>query len=170
MIEITPILPEHIAAAKWVIATVAQTIFAPDQPLDAFIEMIERDGELEDIENYQQVYNENRGLLLVALDDGKVIGTAGIRRLHDRVAELKRIWLLHEYHGQQIGLQMVSRLLHFARTQGYTFAYLETTRLNTRALGFYEKLGFYEIPSPYDDADEVSMEMPLVFMDGILKD
>lgn len=170
MIDITPIQLEHVTAAKLVIATVAQTIFAPEQTLDAFIEIIERDGELEDIENYQQVYTENSGLLLVALDGGKVIGTAGIRKLHEDVAELKRIWLLDEYHGQQIGFRMVSRLLDFAKAQGYTFAYLETTRLNKRALGFYQKVGFYEIPSPYDDADEVSMEMPLALDDDLLKD
>jgi putative acetyltransferase len=103
----------------------------------------------------------NRSLLLVAPDDGKVIGTGGIRKLKEDVAELKRIWLLEEYHGQQVGFRMVSLLLDFAREQGYTTSYLETTRLNKRALGFYQKLGFYEIPSPYEDADEVSMELKL---------
>lgn len=161
MIEITPIQLKYVAEAKLVISAVARNIFEPDQSLEEFIEMITIDGELNDIDHYDEVYTKNRGVLLVALDDGKVIGTAGIRRLHYDVAELKRIWLLEEYHGQKIGYQMVSRLLEFAKAQGYFFAYLETTRHNKRAVGFYKKIGFYEIPSPYDDDIEVSMEMQL---------
>lgn len=162
MIEITPMQPEYIAQAKNVIYKVAYTIFGREQTLEEFIDTVERDRELADVENYQAVYSENRGLLLVARDNGKVIGTGGIRRFRENTAELKRIWLLEEYHGQQIGFRMVSMLLNFAREQGYIFAYLETTRLNKRALGFYQKLGFREVPSPYEEADEVSMEMQLV--------
>ncbi len=162
MIEITPMQPEYIAQAKNVIYNVAHTIFGRSQTIEEFIETAERDRELADLENYQAIYSEkNRGLLLVARDNGKVIGTSGIRKLRENTAELKRIWLLEEYHGQQIGFRMVSMLLNFARKQGYIFVYLETTRLNKRAMGFYQKLGFHEIPSPYEEADEVSMEMRL---------
>lgn len=162
MIEITPIRPEQIAEAKHVIYIAAHAIFGRQQTLEEFIADVERDHELDDMENYQAIYSKNHGRLLVALSDGKVIGTAGIRKLRDDVAELKRIWLLEEYHGQQIGFRMVSMLLDFARKNGYVLAYLETTRLNKRALSFYQKLGFHEVPSPYDEADEVSMEMSLI--------
>jgi putative acetyltransferase len=163
MIEITPMQPEYIAQAKNVIYRVAHTIFGREQTLEEFIATAEHDRELADVENYQAIYSENRGLFLMVREDEKVIGTGGIRKLRENTAELKRIWLLEEYHGQQIGFQVVSTLLNFAREHGYIFAYLETTRLNKRALGFYQKLGFRQVPSPYDDADEISMEMPLVY-------
>lgn len=164
MIEITPMQPEYIAQAKSVIYNVAHTIFGNGQTLEEFIATVENDRELADVENYQAIYaEENRGLFLVVRDNGKVIGTGAIRKLRENTAELKRIWLLEEYHGQQIGFQVVSMLLNFAREHGYIFAYLETTRLNKRALDFYQKLGFHEVPSPYDEADEVSMEMQLLY-------
>jgi len=105
----------------------------------------------------QKIYVENRGLLLVALDDGKVIGTGGVQKLTDDVAELKRIWLLEEYHGQKIGFRMVARLLDFARAQGYTSVCLQTSHQQQRAIAFYKKLGFYEIPCYNDDLEEISM-------------
>ena len=161
MIEIAPIQPDQIAEAKYVIYAVAQRIFAPEQTVEEFIEAPDSQHWLDDVENYRETYTENRGLLLVALDDGKVIGTGGVQKLTDNLAELKRIWLLESYHGQKIGFQIVSMLLNFARQQGYTSIYLETSRLNARALTFYKKLGFHEVPSPYKDVDEVSMELKL---------
>ena len=97
----------------------------------------------------------------MVLDDGKVVGTGAIRKYSEDVAELKRIWLLETYHGRKIGYRMVSMLLDFARGQGYRRAYLESTRLNKRALAFYEKAGFYEVTSHHDDPIDVSMEMNL---------
>lgn len=161
MIEITPFQQAYIAEAKQMICIVAHGIFGRGRSLEEFISVLEQERELEDLENYQQVYMENRGLLLAALHAGKVIGTGGIRKRDEATAELKRIWLLEQYHGQQIGFRVVQQLLDFAREQGYATAYLETTRRNKRALGFYGKMGFYEIPSPYEDDDDVSMELKL---------
>ena len=161
MIEITPFQSQHISEAKRVISLVAFGIFGRDRTLEQFMAMLENEQELDDLDNYQSVYMENRGLLLVALDNGKLVGTGGVRKKDDETAELKRIWLLEEYHGQQIGFRVVKQLLEFAREQGYRTVYLETTRRNKRALGFYGKLGFYEIPSPYEDEDDVAMELKL---------
>ncbi|MGC1374725.1 MAG: GNAT family N-acetyltransferase [Anaerolineales bacterium] len=140
MIEITPIQPDQVAEAKDVIYAVAQRIFAPEQTVEEFIKAPDSQHWLDDLEDYPKTYAGNHGLLLVALDNGKVIGTAGVQKLTDNLAELKRIWLLESYHGQKIGFRMVSILLNFARTQGCATVYLETTRLNTRALAFYKEL------------------------------
>jgi len=102
-------------------------------------------------------------LFLVVLDDGKVIGTGAVRKKTDEVAELKRIWLLEEYHGRQIGFRVVNLLIDFAREQGYASVYLESTQRQKRALAFYRRMGFQDVPSPHDaqDFDGVSMEMQL---------
>jgi len=161
MITITPIQPDQVAEAKCVIHAVANRIFAPEQSVEEFLGTPEGQHWLDDVENYRKVYVENRGLLLAALDDGKVIGTGGIRMLKGDVAELKRLWLLEEYHGQKIGFRVVSMLLDFAREQGYTSVYLETSSLQKQAIAFYKKVGFHEVPSPYEDTGEVSMELRL---------
>ena len=164
MIEILPLQPHQIEDAKRVICVVAYHIFGSEKSLDEFIQEVIGDHELDDMDNYRERYApENRGLFLVVLDDGKVIGTGAVRKKTDEVAELKRIWLLEEYHGRQIGYRVVNMLLDFARAQGYQSVYLESTQRQKRALAFYRRMGFQDVPGPHDpqDFDGVSMEMAL---------
>mgnify|MGYP002392037119 FL=1 len=85
-----------------------------------------------------------------------------IRWLEEGVCELKRMWLLTEYHGQGLGYRMMQELFKVARDMGYKTIRLETDRvMQTRAVNFYKKLGFYEIPRFGDDPDDMGMEMTL---------
>ena len=161
MIEILPIQPEQISDAKKVIYAVAQRIFEPDKSIEEFTAELDVSEELRDVDDYHQIYDENRGLFLVVLDDGRVVGTGAVRKLEEEVAELKRIWLLEDYHGQKIGYRMVNMLLDFARAQGFSSVRLGTTIHQKRAQVFYKKLGFHQIPNPIEDPEEITMEMAL---------
>ncbi len=161
MIKILPIQPHQITDAKYVITAVAQRILVPEKTVQEFYDILEEEGELKDVDDYQQAYENNRGLLLVVLDDEKLIGTGGIKKIEDQIAELKRLWLLEEYHGQKIGYQVVKHLLDFARAQGYKKVRLQTGQQQTRALHFYKQLGFYEIPRYRESMDDISMEINL---------
>ena len=55
-----------------------------------------------------------------------IIGTGAIRKLEGDLCELKRLWLLTEYHGQGLGYRMLRELLAFARETGYQRIRLET--------------------------------------------
>jgi putative acetyltransferase len=118
-----------------------------------FYDILEEEGELNDVDHYQQAYVEDRGLFLVVLDGDQVIGTGGIKKLEENIAELKRIWLLEHYHGQKIGYQVVSLLLDFARGHGYKQVRLQTSQRQEHARHFYKQLGFYEIPSYRESMD-----------------
>lgn len=161
MINILPIQTHQIKDAKYVITAVAQRIYMPEKNVQYFWDILEAEGELMDVDNFQQAYNKNRGLFLVALDDGKVVGTGAIKKMEEDSAELKRLWLLEEYHGQKIGYQIVLRLLDFARTQGYRRLRLQTSEKQIRAIQFYKQLGFYEIPNYRESMDNISMELTL---------
>ena len=161
MINITPIQHHQIIDAKYVITAVAQRIFEPQKTVRKFYDILEEEGELNDVDNYQQAYNENRGLFLVVLDDNKLIGTGAIKKLEDNIAELKRLWLLEEYHGQRIGYQVVLRLVDFARTHNYENVWLQTSQKQERAIRFYSQFGFYEIPSYRKSMDNISMGIKL---------
>lgn len=161
MIKILPIQPHQIEDAKYVISAVAQRIFVPDKTVQDFYAVLKEEHELHDVDNYQQDYFENNGLFLVVMDDNKLIGTGAIKKLDENIAELKRLWLLEEYHGQRIGLQIVSRLLDFARAHGYEKVRLQTSQKQERAVRFYMQVGFYEIPSYRESMDDISMEMGL---------
>jgi ribosomal protein S18 acetylase RimI-like enzyme len=114
------------------------------------------------VEEFQRAYLQNGGTFLMMRSGGRVIGTGALRRLEDGVGEIKRLWLLPEYHGQGLGNQMLARLLAAARERGYTRVRLETDAVHqTRALAFYRKVGFTEIPRYGDDADAVALELAL---------
>jgi putative acetyltransferase len=161
MITIRPIRSEEISSAKRVILTVAYGIFGWDGSLEDSIRYFEASGEYDDMNNVQTSYSESGGLFLAVLDDDRVIGCGAIRKLNASTAELKRIWLLEKYHGRGIGVQLANLLLGFARERGYLRVLLQTSHQQVRAIGFYKKLGFAEIPSYNDQKDAVSMEIDI---------
>ena len=161
MIKIRPIHANEIQSAKYIILKVAYGIYGWEGTLEESVQHFEESGELKDVDNYQQVYVDNRGIFLAVLDDNKLIGTGAIKKLEGNIAELKRLWLLEEYHGQKIGYRVFSHLLDFARAHEYKKIRLQTGQEQERALRFYTRLGFHEIPNYRDNKDNISMELSL---------
>ena len=162
MIEIRRIKPDEAAAAKRVIYRVAHQIFNDPLPLEDSIAYHESRGELKDLDDIQQNYFENGGIFLIMLDGSQPICTGAIRKFKDDVCELKRLWLLTDYHGKGLGHRMLQELLAFAREKGYGKIWLQTDAVyQSRALDFYRRIGFHEIPRYTDQTDDVSMEMML---------
>lgn len=162
MIEIRPIQPHEVPEAKLVVFIVAFELFRGADTLEESIAKFSAKGKLSEMDDLQKNYFENGGTFLVTVDDGRIIGTGAIRWLEEGVCELKRMWLLTEYHGQGLGYRMMQELFRIARGMGYKTIRLETDRVvQTRAVNFYKKLGFYEIPRFGDDPDDMGMELTL---------
>jgi putative acetyltransferase len=162
MIEIRRIKPDEGPAAKRVIYRVAHDIFHDPRSLEESIAYHESRGELRDMDDIQRNYFENGGIFLVMLDDNHFIGTGAIRQLEDDICELKRLWLLSQYHGTGLGYRMIQELFSFAREKGYKRIWLQTDAVQqSRALELYRRLGFYEIPRYTDRTDDIAMEMSL---------
>ena len=162
MIEIRRIKPTERLIAKRVVYRVAHAIFNDPRALEESIAYYESRHELKDMDDIQKNYFENEGIFLVMTDNDRFICTGAIRKLEDDICELKRLWLLTEYHGQGLGYRMLQELLSFAREKGYKRIRLETDPIaQNQAVNFYKRIGFYEIPSYADQGDEVAMEMDL---------
>lgn len=161
MITIRPIHVDEIPAAKRVILTVAYNIFGFDGTLEDSIRYFDSVGRFKDMDELQSHYFDNAGLFLVALNGEQVIGSGALRKLDDKTAEIKRLWLLEAYHGQGIGYRLLSQLIDFAREQGYIRIRLQTSPEQVRALDFYRKVGFREISSYNEDTSDISMEIDL---------
>lgn len=162
VIQIHPIEPSDVPAAKRVIYRVAHQLFHDQRTLEESIAANEAVRRLHDMDDYQRIYFDNDGIFLVVTDQGQVIGTGAVRKIDGETCELKRFWLLFEYHGQGIGYRMMQELLAFARQKGYTRMRLETDRDDqSRAYQFYKRLGFYDIPHYGDNEDDVALEMVL---------
>lgn len=161
MIAIRPIRQDEIPIVKNIIYSVAYNIFGFDGPLEESIRHFENLGIFKDLEDVQAHYFQNGGIFLVVLEGGQVIGSGALQRLDDITAELKRMWLLEAHHGRGIGYRLILELFDFAREKGYTQIRLQTSPEQVRALDFYRKVGFYEIPCYNDDASEISMEIEI---------
>jgi putative acetyltransferase len=162
MIQIRPIKDSEVDDAKKVILTVAHELFKGADTLEESIAKYSAQGKLRDMEDIQKNYFNNRGIFLVTIDHDRVIGTGAIKYLEEDACELKRMWLLSEYHGQGVGYRMMQELFSVAQNKGYKIMRLETDPVfQQRAVGFYKKLGFYEIPRFGDDPDDIGMEMIL---------
>ena len=162
MIEIRRIKPDEAATAKRVIFRVAHEVFNDPLPLEDSITYHESRGELKDMDDIQQNYFESVGIFLVTMDDAEMIGTGAIRKLEDDICELKRLWLLTSYHGKGLGYRMIQELLAFAGEKGYRKIRLQTDAVyQSRALDFYRRIGFYEIPRYTERTDDIAMEMHL---------
>jgi len=162
MIKIRHIQSDEIAVAKQLIYRVAHQVFHDTRSLEESIAFYEARGQLHDMDDLQQTYFGNDGIFLVMTDDDQIIGTGAIRKIDREICELKRVWLLFEYHGQGLGYRMLQELLAFARAKGYSRMRLETDQKDQhRAFNFYKRLGFHEIPRYRDNEDDVAMEMVL---------
>jgi putative acetyltransferase len=161
MFTFRPIRQDEIPAAKRVILTVGYGIFGWDGTLEDSIRHFESSGEFGDMDNLHAHYFDNGGLFLAVLDDDRLVGSGALRKLDDRTAELKRIWLLEAYQGQGIGYRLVMLLFDFARAQGYLCIRLQTSHQQTRAIAFYKRLGFSETPCYNGRQEAVSMEISL---------
>ncbi len=163
VIHIRPMTRADVAAAKQVMYTVAAGIFAPDHPAASFSNRLA--PPMSDVDDFERHYGPPGGAFLVTVnmtaDGEQVIGTGAIRRIDDETAELRRMWLLPEYHGRAIGYRLATELLAFASAAGYRRVRLSTDKLQTRAIDFYRRLGFYPIERYRDTDDEVFLELAL---------
>jgi len=160
MIEIRHINPDEVTAAKRVIYRVAHEIFNDPLPLEESIVYHESRGELKDMDNIQQNYLDNGGIFLIMLDDSQLIGTGAIRKIQNDIRELNRLWLLTSYHGKGLGYRIIQELFSFARQREYRRIWLQTDAIHqSRALNFYKRIGFYEMPRYTNHTDDISMGM-----------
>lgn len=163
MITIRPIQQHEIPEAKRVIFTVAFEVFKEAGTLEESIAKYSAQGKLQEMDDVQSNYFNNGGTFLVIRDDDRIIGTGAIRFLEDGVCELKRLWLLPEYHGRGLGYRMMQELFSIARAKGYQAMRLQTDNaFQKRAVQFYERLGFYEVARyEGDDLEDMAMEIIL---------
>lgn len=162
MIEIRRIEPDEWTTAKRLIYRVAHEIFHETRALEEAIADFESRGELSDMDDIQANYFESGGIFLVMTDNDEIICTGAIRRHEDGACELKRLWLLQEYHGRGLGCRMIQELLAFAKDRGYRRVLLETDpAAQSRAYKLYKKIGFRDLHPHPDHPSDMVMELDL---------
>ena len=85
-----------------------------------------------------------RSVFLIARGDaGVLLGCASLRPLDGAVGEVKRMYARPGTHG--VGTALLAHLEREAAAFGYRELWLETRRVNLRAVAFYRKHGYEEI-------------------------
>ncbi len=87
-----------------------------------------------------------RSLFVVArADDGELLGCGALRPLDGEVGEVKRMYARPGTRG--VGAALLLHIEREAAEFGYTTLWLETRIVNTRAVAFYRKHGYGDIPN-----------------------
>jgi len=99
-------------------------------------------------------YSSPGGHLLIGLNEEKIVGCVAVRKLDDRVCEMKRLFVRPEARGTGLGRKLAQKIIVIARELGYTLIRLDTLEKLSEAMHLYEMLGFrktdpyYENPLP----------------------
>lgn len=112
-------------------------------------------GFIEDYFNEKQVQFELQNpddFYFIAFADDVPVGYIRMKEEQSEVEiikskkniELKRIYVLKEYHLKKIGAALMNFALDFAADNGYELLWLGVWEHNERALNFYKKFGFID--------------------------
>lgn len=109
------------------------------------------DAEIADIENLY-AREDHFKLIAASIPDGAVVGCVAFRALAPEIAEMKRMYVVPGYRGQQLGRKLAEAIISKAVESGYQKMVLDTMMEMKAAQQLYHDLGFVIIP-PYDDQD-----------------
>ncbi|PDT32487.1 GNAT family N-acetyltransferase [Rhizobium sp. M10] len=92
-------------------------------------------------------YQSGKGQFWVAVKDGAIVGTLGLKDIGHNQAALRKMFVAAEVRGREHGVAalLLERMFAHARDAGLTDIFLGTTDKFVAAHRFYEKNGFTEI-------------------------
>ncbi|PDS77737.1 GNAT family N-acetyltransferase [Rhizobium sp. L43] len=136
-IEIRPFASDDADAVLSVILPIQREEFGIDITADA----------QPDLRVIPDFYQSGKGQFWVAVKDGAIVGTVGLKDIGNNQAALRKMFVSAAVRGREHGVaaRLLDRLIAHARDTGLTDIFLGTTDKFVAAHRFYEKNGFSEI-------------------------
>ncbi|MCK5165851.1 MAG: GNAT family N-acetyltransferase [Rhodospirillaceae bacterium] len=101
-----------------------------------------------EMKNIRNIYAAPAGALLLALNNGEVVGVVGMVSANDKndknnkTAEMKRLYVKPEWRGRGVGRMLCEEILKAAKKQLYKTIRLETLFRLEAAISLYLEYGF----------------------------
>ncbi|TMI62602.1 MAG: GNAT family N-acetyltransferase [Bacteroidetes bacterium] len=134
MIEIVDYKPEYQPHwerlnREWI------KVFFEIEPFDEYV-----------LQNPEKAIINDGGAILIALYNGEVAGTAGLRKIDDEVFEFTKMTVGEEYRRKGIAEAMCYASFEKAKQLGAKTVILYSNTLQAAAIKMYEKIGFQHLP------------------------
>ena len=121
-------------------------------------------GRHTDIANVYEAYTKT-GCMWCLYDGDLLIGTIAVRNIstgeNEKIAELKRMFVLKEYQGKGYGRLLLETAIAYSRENGFDKIFLDSRKELQTAIQLYLKSGFVEIPA-YNDNVMAELHMELI--------
>lgn len=93
-------------------------------------------------------YAPPSGCILLAIDKSETAGCVALRKISNRVCEMKRLYVRPVFRGRGIGKLLVTSIILEATRRVYGRMRLDTVPSMLEAISLYKSLGFHDI-APY---------------------
>lgn len=115
-----------------------------------------------DLQNLEAVFNVGKGVFLIALHEGRLVGTTGLVDVGEGLGVLRKMFVASDYRGREWGTAklLLDGLMDHARENGFQKVQLGTQTRLEAARRFYEKNGFQEIAK-----EDLPQNFPLMDVD-----
>jgi N-acetylglutamate synthase-like GNAT family acetyltransferase len=117
-----------------------------------------------DLQSITSFYQNGEGNFWVALNEGTVVGTIGLRVFNQRQAALRKMFVHKNFRGKQWGTAqyLLNELLNSAKEHDITEIFLGTLDQMKAAHAFYRRNGFTETKQ-----EHLPEDFPLVHADSM---
>jgi GNAT superfamily N-acetyltransferase len=119
-----------------------------------------------EIASLEHEYGPPDGHFLLAVDDDRIVGCGGFRRLTAVSCEMKRLYVVPSGRGTGAGRTLAVALIDEARRRGYETMMLDTLPSMASAQRLYESLGFERTDAYRFNPVEGTSFMRLVLRDA----
>ena len=99
---------------------------------------------LDDLDAISRAYGGPRDVFYVVEDDGRIIGTVGVKEDTRQIALLRRVYVHPECRGKGVGSQLISAAIQFCKKEGYRQVVFRSTDQMRDAIRLCLRNGFTE--------------------------